>query len=68
MEHEIHQRDDQDRHHQDERDAAVIGSQLTQDSGRGGRVVLRAQPAAGMVVVRRMIDRNASSSDVHPVS
>jgi len=32
----LHQRDNQDGHHQDHRDAAVIGGQLAQDPKRGG--------------------------------
>ncbi len=31
LEHEVHQRDNQDRHRQDHRDAAVIGGKLAQD-------------------------------------
>jgi hypothetical protein len=31
LKHEVHQRDNQDRHRQDHRDAAVIGGQLAQD-------------------------------------
>ena len=63
-----HQRDDGAGHHQNHRDAAVIGGQLAQDSRGGRRVSLEAHPALACVVLRRMTDRNASSSDVHPLS
>ena len=71
FEHEVHQGYNQDRHHQDHCDAAVIGGQLAQDPRRGGgvrlQVPVKPYPAWGMVL-RLIMDRNASSSDVHPVS
>ena len=62
LEHEVHQRDDEARHHEDHRDAAVIRRELAQDSPGGGEIGLRAQPVAAAVLCR-MTDRNASSSD-----
>ena len=45
LEHEVHQRDDQARGHQDHRDAAMIGGQLAQDPGGRREVAPRAQRA-----------------------
>jgi hypothetical protein len=42
LEHEVHQRNDQDWYQQDQRDAAMIGGQLAQDPRRGRSVT--AQP------------------------
>ena len=67
VEHEVHQRDDEDRHHQNHRDAAAVSGELTQDPRCGGAVGLKSYPARRSVL-RLMIDRNASSSELHPVS
>jgi hypothetical protein len=40
----------------------MVGEQLPQDPCGGGGVGLQRYPAAG-AVLRRMMDRNASSSD-----
>src|ERR1700722_17648906 len=71
VKHEVHQRDNQDRYREDHRDTAVIGDQLAQNPRGGGDVPLEAHPALGpasCMMLRLMMDRNASSSDVHPVS
>lgn len=41
LEHEIHQRDDQDGYQQDHRDTAVISGKLPENPRRSGRVVLQ---------------------------
>ena len=67
LEHEVHQRDDQARHHQNHRDAASVSGELTQDPRCAGAVGPQSYPA-WRSVLRLMIDRNASSSELHPVS
>lgn len=69
-EHEIQQRDDQARDQQDHRGAAVVAGELSQDPGGRREIAARVQraQAAPAAVPRRMMDRNASSSDWHSVS
>ena len=62
LEHEVHQRDDEARYHEDHRHTAVICRQLAQDPPGGREIALRAQLASAAVLCR-MTDRNASSSD-----
>jgi len=56
LEHEVHQRDDHDRHHQDHRDAPMVGDQLPQDPKRGGaewfQLPLKSYPAWRVVFAR----------------